>query len=96
MKITDQVKSYEDVCKIKNKKMGLKQFQDQDYNKLGKGFHNPAPNEKVYQTRDTLTGKRKVKVLDQPPTWVYTSCKTDEEVIAKFNKRMERRGEIDR
>ena len=68
----------------------MKQYQDQDYTRIGEGYFNPSPNEKIYQTKDTITGRRRVKVCDQPATWVYTKCKTDREAIDKYNKRIER------
>ena len=59
-------------------------MRDTNRDKLGKGIAKVNSRDKVMTTRDTITGKRKVRVNHN--TWVYTSCATDEEAIEKFNR----------
>ena len=40
--------------------------------------------DRVFETRDTITGKRKVRVDDR--TVIYTRFATDEEAIANYRK----------
>lgn len=51
---------------------------------LNKGHAKVPKNKRIFETRDTTTGKRKVRIDDR--TVIYTSCATDAEAINKFNK----------
>ncbi|PPK99019.1 hypothetical protein [Parapedobacter indicus] len=57
--------------------------------KLGKGIAKVLDGQKIFDNRDTISGKRKVRI--NATTWVYTS-KTDKEVKEWYSRKFENRG----
>lgn len=59
-------------------------MKESNKDKLGKGIAKVSARDRVHETRDTVTGKRKVKVDSK--TWIYTSFPTDQEAIENYRK----------
>lgn len=52
--------------------------------KLGKGIAKVSARDRVHETRDTVSGKRKVRVDSK--TEIYTRFESDEQAIENYRK----------
>ena len=59
-------------------------MKESNKDKVGKGIAKVSNRDRVFKTRDTITGKRKVRV--DRNTEIYTSFATDEEAVGNYRK----------